>query len=112
MLVPFPKHSLFERRWEVDRRWHPCGLPAPNGMSSMTPGSAAPSSTYRLQISEQFTLHDAVPVVEYLARLGVGALYLSPLLRSSRGSTHGYDVVDHSHGGPGARGKGRTGGTG
>ena len=60
------------------------------------PGPAAPSSTYRLQISEHFTLRDAVPVVGYLARLGVGALYLSPLLRSSRGSTHGYDVVDHA----------------
>ena len=62
----------------------------------MSPGPAAPSATYRLQISEQFTLRDAVPVVGYLARLGVGALYLSPLLRSSRGSTHGYDVVDHA----------------
>jgi (1->4)-alpha-D-glucan 1-alpha-D-glucosylmutase len=62
----------------------------------MTSVPPAPSSTYRLQITEHFTLHDAVPVVEYLARLGVGALYLSPLLRSSRGSTHGYDVVDHA----------------
>lgn len=62
----------------------------------VTLGPAAPSSTYRLQISERFTLHDAVSVVGYLARLGVGALYLSPLLRSSRGSPHGYDVVEHS----------------
>ena len=62
----------------------------------MTSVPPAPSSTYRLQITEHFTLHDAVSVVEYLARLGVGALYLSPLLRSSRGSTHGYDVVDHA----------------
>ena len=62
----------------------------------MTPAPAGPSSTYRLQISEQFTLHDAASVVGYLARLGVGALYVSPLLRSSQGSTHGYDVVDHA----------------
>jgi len=62
----------------------------------MTSVPPAPSSTYRLQITEHFTLHHAVSVVEYLARLGVGALYLSPLLRSSRGSTHGYDVVDHA----------------
>ncbi len=62
----------------------------------MIPGPISPSSTYRLQISEQFTLHDAVSVVGYLARLGVGALYLSPLLRSSQGSAHGYDVVDHA----------------
>ncbi len=64
--------------------------------SSMIPGPAAPSATYRLQISEQFTLRDSVGVLGYLSRLGVGALYLSPLLRSSRGSTHGYDVVDHA----------------
>src|ERR1017187_10222691 len=31
----------------------------------------------------------------YLAELGVGAVYVSPLLRSSTGSSHGYDVVDH-----------------
>lgn len=31
----------------------------------------------------------------YFADLGVGALYLSPFLRSRRGSTHGYDTVDH-----------------
>jgi (1->4)-alpha-D-glucan 1-alpha-D-glucosylmutase len=55
-----------------------------------------PTSTYRLQLTEQFTLRDAVGVVEYLARLGVGALYLSPILRASLGSPHGYDVVDHS----------------
>ncbi len=61
-----------------------------------TAGPFAPSSTYRLQISEHFTLLDAVPVVEYLGRLGVGAVYLSPLLRAARGSTHGYDVVDHA----------------
>jgi (1->4)-alpha-D-glucan 1-alpha-D-glucosylmutase len=56
----------------------------------------APTSTYRLQLSERFTFHDAAGVVEYLARLGVGALYLSPILRALRGSPHGYDVVDHS----------------
>ena len=55
-----------------------------------------PASTYRLQISPDFTFLDAVEVVPYLAELGVGALYLSPMLRSSKGSVHGYDVVDHA----------------
>jgi (1->4)-alpha-D-glucan 1-alpha-D-glucosylmutase len=58
--------------------------------------AVVPASTYRLQLTEHFTLRDAVGVVDYLARLGVGALYLSPILRASRGSPHGYDVVDHS----------------
>jgi len=61
-----------------------------------TIAAATPSATYRLQISEHFTLYDAAAVVEYLGALGVGALYLSPLLRASEGSPHGYDVVDHS----------------
>src|SRR5665811_1532975 len=57
--------------------------------------SAAPSGTYRLQITAEFTLFDAAAVVGYLAELGVGAVYVSPLLRSTTGSSHGYDVVDH-----------------
>ncbi|HEY5178359.1 MAG TPA: malto-oligosyltrehalose synthase [Dermatophilaceae bacterium] len=56
---------------------------------------AVPSATYRLQITAEFTLFDAVAVVGYLAELGVGAVYVSPLLRSTTGSSHGYDVVDH-----------------
>ena len=32
----------------------------------------------------------------HLARLGVSHLYLSPVLQASAGSTHGYDVVDHT----------------
>jgi len=54
----------------------------------------APTSTYRLQVHAGFTLDDASDVVAYLADLGVGAVYVSPLLRSAAGSQHGYDVVD------------------
>jgi (1->4)-alpha-D-glucan 1-alpha-D-glucosylmutase len=59
------------------------------------PRSLPPTSTYRLQITQQFTLHDAANTVDYLADLGVGAVYVSPLLRATSGSQHGYDVVDH-----------------
>ncbi|MFC4855697.1 alpha-amylase family glycosyl hydrolase [Actinophytocola glycyrrhizae] len=52
------------------------------------------TSTYRLQISPAFPLDAAVAVVDYLARLGVGAVYTSPLLTAAPGSAHGYDVVD------------------
>jgi (1->4)-alpha-D-glucan 1-alpha-D-glucosylmutase len=51
-------------------------------------------ATYRLQLHAGFTLADARALVPYLSRLGVSHLHCSPLLRSRRGSTHGYDVVD------------------
>jgi (1->4)-alpha-D-glucan 1-alpha-D-glucosylmutase len=54
-----------------------------------------PSATYRLQITAKFTLFDAAAACGYLAELGVGAVYVSPLLRSTTGSSHGYDTVDH-----------------
>jgi (1->4)-alpha-D-glucan 1-alpha-D-glucosylmutase len=54
-----------------------------------------PPSTYRLQITPEFSLHHAAALTGYLARLGVGAVYVSPLLRATSGSLHGYDVVDH-----------------
>jgi (1->4)-alpha-D-glucan 1-alpha-D-glucosylmutase len=52
-----------------------------------------PTSTYRLQIRPSWDLHAAAGVCDYLATLGVGATYLSPLLPSAKGSDHGYDVV-------------------
>ncbi len=54
---------------------------------------SVPSSTYRLQVRQTFTLHAAAGVCDYLATLGSGAAYLSPLLVSEKGSDHGYDVV-------------------
>ena len=55
-----------------------------------------PTSTYRLQLHAGFTADDAAAVVPYLARLGVGHLFCSPVLQAAPGSMHGYDVVDHS----------------
>lgn len=54
------------------------------------------TSSYRLQISPEFQLRDAAQTLGYLRRLGVGWVYLSPLLEAEPGSAHGYDVVDHS----------------
>ncbi len=56
----------------------------------MTP----PPSTYRLQFGPQLNFADAAALVPYLASLGAGAVYTSPLLASRPGSTHGYDVAD------------------
>lgn len=55
-----------------------------------------PSSTYRLQVTPEFDLDAAAGVVDYLRDLGVGWVYLSPLLQAAEGSLHGYDVVDPS----------------
>lgn len=56
----------------------------------------APLSTYRLQINGEFGFDRAAAVAGYLARLGVSHAYLSPVLEAAPGSTHGYDVVDHT----------------
>lgn len=53
-----------------------------------------PVSTYRLQFHDGFTFDDAAAVVPYLASLGVGDVYASPILTARHGSTHGYDVAD------------------
>src|SRR5688500_19927948 len=56
-----------------------------------------PRATYRLQLNAAFTFADATTALPYLAQLGVSHVYLSPVLQAAPGSTHGYDVVDHSH---------------
>ncbi|WP_124109438.1 malto-oligosyltrehalose synthase [Kocuria rhizophila] len=53
-----------------------------------------PTSTYRLQITSQQDLHRAAELVPYIRRLGADWVYLSPILRATSGSDHGYDVVD------------------
>ncbi len=59
-------------------------------------GRQVPVSTLRLQLGPGFTLDHAAAVVEDVAALGVTHLYLSPVLQATAGSTHGYDVVDHT----------------
>ncbi len=59
--------------------------------------SRPPTSTYRLQIQRDFGLAAAATTLtDYLAELGVGAVYLSPILQSALGSAHGYDTTDVS----------------
>jgi (1->4)-alpha-D-glucan 1-alpha-D-glucosylmutase len=57
--------------------------------------AAIPTSTYRIQVTPDRPLAAVVELVDHLAGLGVSHLYLSPLLTSTPGSTHGYDVIDH-----------------
>lgn len=53
-------------------------------------------ATYRLQLTADFPLSRASELVDYLQALGITDLYSSPLLSAARGSSHGYDVVDHT----------------
>jgi len=57
---------------------------------------AIPIATYRLQLSADFNFDAAAAVVPYLRALGITHLYASPFMKARRGSTHGYDVVDHT----------------
>ncbi|QGW24409.1 malto-oligosyltrehalose synthase [Dietzia sp. DQ12-45-1b] len=71
------------------------------GAGALSRGAAL-ASTYRLQLrtpasdpnGRGFVLADVEDLVPYLADLGVGSVYLSPILEATPGSTHGYDVVD------------------
>jgi (1->4)-alpha-D-glucan 1-alpha-D-glucosylmutase len=51
-----------------------------------------PLSTYRLQLRPGWGFDDARRLGDYLVELGVTDVYVSPILRAERGSTHGYDV--------------------
>jgi glycogen operon protein len=52
-------------------------------------------STYRMQLHAGFGFRDALAQIDYLSRLGITDLYVSPIFAAAPGSTHGYDVVDH-----------------
>jgi (1->4)-alpha-D-glucan 1-alpha-D-glucosylmutase len=60
----------------------------------MSAAAREPRAAYRVQLGPGFGLGEAADLVPYFHELGVSHLYLSPCLRSRRGSTHGYDVVD------------------
>lgn len=60
------------------------------------PGQPVPLSTYRLQLGDDLTFADIEDRLAYYVNLGVTHLYLSPVLTAAPGSTHGYDVVDHT----------------
>jgi (1->4)-alpha-D-glucan 1-alpha-D-glucosylmutase len=53
-----------------------------------------PSSTYRVQLNDHFTLRDLRALLPYLHDLGISTIYASPLTTATRGSQHGYDVAD------------------
>src|SRR5450432_765001 len=67
----------------------------------LAPGSAimpaaVPIATYRIQLTANFDFDAAAAVVPYLRALGITHLYASPFMKARKGSTHGYDIVDHA----------------
>jgi (1->4)-alpha-D-glucan 1-alpha-D-glucosylmutase len=58
--------------------------------------SAIPIATYRLQLTANFDFDAAAAVVPYLKTLGISHVYASPFTKARKGSTHGYDVVNHT----------------
>lgn len=55
-----------------------------------------PQSTYRLQLHREFGFTAAREALAYLHDLGISDVYLSPIFKARQGSSHGYDVVDHT----------------
>jgi (1->4)-alpha-D-glucan 1-alpha-D-glucosylmutase len=53
-----------------------------------------PSSTYRIQFNKDFTFDDFGNIIDYLHDLGISTVYAAPILKSTKGSVHGYDVTD------------------
>ncbi|HWA99800.1 MAG TPA: malto-oligosyltrehalose synthase [Pirellulales bacterium] len=62
-------------------------------LSAATP-RYLPASTYRLQFSAHLRFADAAALAAYFEKLGIAAVYASPLFRARRDSAHGYDVID------------------
>ncbi|GLH78296.1 malto-oligosyltrehalose synthase [Bradyrhizobium sp. SSBR45G] len=57
---------------------------------------AIPLATYRLQLTADFNFEAAARVAPYLKALGISHVYASPFMKARKGSTHGYDITDHS----------------
>jgi len=59
-------------------------------------GLRIPVATYRLQFNSQFRFSDAGQIIPYLHRLGITDIYASPYFKASKGSLHGYDILDQN----------------
>ncbi len=55
-----------------------------------------PAATYRLQFNREFRFNDAREIAGYLHTLGISDIYASPYFKASKGSLHGYDVLDQN----------------
>src|SRR4051794_34249486 len=55
-----------------------------------------PIATYRLQLTASFGFDAAASIIPYLEALGISHLYASPFMKARKGSSHGYDIIDHT----------------
>src|SRR5215470_16129882 len=55
-----------------------------------------PRATYRVQFHKGFTFAHAIALAPYLGQLGISHVYSSPILAARAGSSHGYDIIDHT----------------
>lgn len=53
-------------------------------------------ATYRLQLTPNLDFRAACDVIDHVSALGISHLYLSPIFEARSGSTHGYDLTDHT----------------
>ncbi len=58
--------------------------------------ATVPIATYRLQLTANFDFDAAAAIVPYLKALGISHVYASPFMKARKGSSHGYDVVNHN----------------
>src|SRR6266702_4978982 len=72
----------------------PARAQSPTGANNRA--SRVPVSTYRLQLTQDFGFAAVGELAGYLADLRVTHADQSPILQATPGSTHGYDVTDHT----------------
>src|SRR5680860_541292 len=53
-----------------------------------------PASTYRLQLSPEFTFQHLRQILDYLEGFQISTVYSAPFFQSRAGSMHGYDIID------------------
>jgi (1->4)-alpha-D-glucan 1-alpha-D-glucosylmutase len=53
-----------------------------------------PASTYRIQLNSSYTFNDVKHIIPYLHKLGISTIYGAPITTATKGSTHGYDVIN------------------
>ena len=77
-------------------RTGPMALGADDAELPPLESAQVPGSTYRVQFHRGCTFAQVTAALPYLHALGITTLYSSPYLRARPGSTHGYDIIDHS----------------
>lgn len=53
-----------------------------------------PVSTYRIQLSPEYTLENLNEILDYLEKLGISTIYSAPFFQARKGSSHGYDITN------------------